>query len=242
MKTKTHSQSGSRALLILVCAVASSILAGTPLAFLRPAAPAKIFHPAAAGLTFEERVAYQRAIEEVYWRHRIWRKERPDPKPSLDTVMSQAQIEQKVADYLRKSLALEDYWQRPIAGEQLQAEMNRMAQQTKQPEVLRELYEALDNDPLVIAECLARPVLAERTLATVASLKEPSRARAEMQGPATIATVSANYKLPVIALPSGGCTDDTWTPTSVTNAPDARRWHTAVWTGSEMIVWGGISS
>ncbi|PYL50695.1 MAG: hypothetical protein DMF33_12135, partial [Verrucomicrobia bacterium] len=72
--------------------------------------------------------------------------------------------------------------------------------------------------------------------------KEPSRARAEMQGLATIATVSANYKLPVIALPSGGCTDDTWTPTSVTNAPDARRWHTAVWTGSEMIVWGGISS
>ena len=43
-------------------------------------------------LTFAQRVAYQRAIEEVYWRHRIWPKERPDPKPSLDAVMSQAQI------------------------------------------------------------------------------------------------------------------------------------------------------
>src|SRR2546425_6328497 len=228
---------------LFVCAAAAcSVLAGARLAFFRPEAQTNVSHRT---LTFAERVACQQAIEGVYWRHRIWprsRGERPDPKPSLDTVMSQAQIEQKVADYLRKSLALEDYWQRPIAGEQLQAEMNRMAQQTKQPEVLRELYEALDNDPLVIAECLARPVLAERTLATVASLKEPSRARAEMQGPATIATVSANYKLPVIALPSGGCTDDTWTPTSVTNAPDARRWHTAVWTGSEMIVWGGISS
>jgi len=212
------------------------MLSGALLAFFRSDAPSN--RPERT-LTFAERVAYQRAIEDVYWRHRIWPKERPDPKPSLDTVMSQAQIEQKVADYLRKSLALEDYWQRPIAGEQLQAEMNRMAQQTKQPEVLRELFEALDNDPLVIAECLARPVLAERTLATVASLKEPSRARAEMQGPATIATASANYKLPVIAVPSGGCTDDTWTPTSVTNAPDARRWHTAVWTGTEMIVWGG---
>ena len=30
--------------------------------------------------TFAERVAYQRAIENVYWRHRIWPKERPDPK------------------------------------------------------------------------------------------------------------------------------------------------------------------
>ena len=115
-------------------------------------------------LTFAERVAYQRAIEEVYWRHRIWPKERPDPKPSLDAVMSQAQLEKKVEDYLRKSQALEDYWQRPITAEQLQAEMDRMAKHTKQPEVLRELFEALGNDPFVIAECLARPALAERLL------------------------------------------------------------------------------
>ena len=33
-------------------------------------------------LTFEERVAYQYAIEEVYWRHRIWPKDNPGPKPS----------------------------------------------------------------------------------------------------------------------------------------------------------------
>ena len=113
-------------------------------------------------LTFAERVAYQRAIEDVYWRHRIWPKERPDPKPSLDAVMSQAQLEKKVTDYLRKSQALEDYWQRPITAEQLQAEMDRMAKHTKQPDVLHELFEALGNDPFVIAECLARPLLAER--------------------------------------------------------------------------------
>ena len=35
------------------------------------------------------------------------------------------------------------------------------------------------------------------------------------------------------------CTDDTWTATSTTNAPVGRDVHTAVWTGSEMIVWGG---
>src|SRR6202023_2795833 len=34
-------------------------------------------------------------------------------------------------------------------------------------------------------------------------------------------------------------TDDTWTATTIINAPDARDHHTAVWTGSEMIVWGG---
>jgi hypothetical protein len=73
--------------------------------------------------------------------------------------MSQAQLEKNVADYLLKSQALEDYRQRPITPEQLQAEMDRMAKHTKQPEVLRELFTALRNDPLVIAECLARPVL-----------------------------------------------------------------------------------
>jgi hypothetical protein len=116
------------------------------------------------GLTFAERVAYQRAIEEVYSRHRISPRAGPNPKPSLDSVMSQAQLEKKVADYLRNSQALEDYWQRPITADQLQAEMDRMAQHTKQPEVLRELFEALGNDPFVITECLARPALAERLL------------------------------------------------------------------------------
>jgi len=32
---------------------------------------------------------------------------------------------------------------------------------------------------------------------------------------------------------------DSWTATSTTNAPSARAGHTAVWTGTEMIVWGG---
>ena len=98
--------------------------------------------------TFAERVAYQRAIEDVYWRHRIWPRERPDPKPSLDAVMSQRQLEKKVADYLRKSQALEDYWQRPITANQLQAEMDRMAKHTKQPEVLRELLTRSGTIPL----------------------------------------------------------------------------------------------
>jgi N-acetylneuraminic acid mutarotase len=41
---------------------------------------------------------------------------------------------------------------------------------------------------------------------------------------------------------SGGIYDpatDTWEPTSLTNAPTPRSRHTAVWTGSRMIVWGG---
>ena len=99
------------------------LLGGTALAFFRPEATAKI---SKRTLTFAERVSYQRAIEEVYWRHRIWPKERPDPKPSLDVVFPRGQLETKVQDYLRDSQMLEDHWQRPITIEQLQAEMDRM--------------------------------------------------------------------------------------------------------------------
>src|SRR5439155_1670602 len=35
---------------------------------------------------------------------------------------------------------------------------------------------------------------------------------------------------------------DSWTATSTTSAPAARQQHTAVWTGTEMIVWGGLGS
>jgi len=331
-------------------------------AFLRSEAPAN------QTLTFAERVAYQRAIEDVYWRHRIWPKEQPDPKPSLDAVMSQAQLEKKVGDYLRKSQALEDYWQRPITAEQLQAEMDRMAKHTRQPEVLRELFEVLGNDPFVVAECLARPGLAERLLtnwyaydqrihgelkqraetdlqahpsveqmremsgtyseielvksegangghksiarhasqlnsgdwdatvqklastlakcpvavahssakeapitqiktgvvsslqedqeryyatavlsktndhlklATVSWLKDPVEswlATLETQVPAAMTTPTGSYRLPNISIGST-CIDDTWTATA--GPPDARGGHTAVWTGTEMIVWGG---
>ena len=34
---------------------------------------------------------------------------------------------------------------------------------------------------------------------------------------------------------------DSWTATNTTNAPALRSSHTAVWTGSEMIVWGGFN-
>ena len=191
-------------------------------------------------LTFADRVAYQYAIEEVYWRHRIWPKENPGPKPSLDQVMSAAQIERKVEDYLRKSQLLADQ-RRPIMPEQLQAELDRMASHTKQPDVLRELFAALNNDPFVIAECLARPTLVER-----AFVNELSRVQVQSRNPTRLQTDGTTraqdtvrgdtYRLSEISVPLD-CTNDTWMSTAIPYVPNARD-HTAVWTGSEMIVWG----
>jgi N-acetylneuraminic acid mutarotase len=275
MNKKSTTQSARALVALLVCGAACSIVTATlpttagKLAYIRVETPARVAHPATAGLTFAERVSYEQAIEDVYWRHRIWPKERPDPKPSLDAVMTQTQLEKKVADYLHNSQALEDSWQRPITAEELQAEMERMAQHTKQPDVLRELFAALGNDPFVIAECLARPTLSERSLMNWHSYDQiidreltqsagadlrahpvlvgwergrgnSSPPKADNRQPITMAPQSANYTLPAITN-TGECTDNTWTPTSNTNAPTGRFIHTAVWTGSEMIVWGGTN-
>jgi len=212
------------------------MLSSTLLAFFRPEAATKVSQRT---LTFAERVAYQRAIEEVYWRHRIWPKERPDPKPSLDAVMSQAQLEKKVEDYLRDSRAPDDYWQKQIAPEQLQAEMERMAQHSKQPDVLRELFDALGNDPFVIAECLARPVLSERLLinrhayAPRTHGEQTQRADADLRTRKAQGFLNTGWKY--------NPSTDSWIATSTTNAPTARVAHTALWTGGEMIVWGGLT-
>jgi N-acetylneuraminic acid mutarotase len=228
--------------IVLACAVTGLITSGALLAILRSEAATKVSQRT---LTFAERVTYQRAIEDVYWRHRIWPKENLNPKPSLDAVMSHAQLENKVAGYLRDALVLEGYWRRPITAEDLQTEMDRMAENTKQPDVLRELFDALGNDPFVIAECLARPVLSERLITNRHAYaprihgEQRQRADADLRTRKALVATNANYRLPTI--PEGaGCTDDTWTTTSTINAPDARDSHTAVWTGSEMIVWGGF--
>ena len=111
---------------------------------------------------------------------------------------------------------------------------------TKRAEVLRELFEALGNDPFVIAECLARPILAERILSRLSGHAgvEAVCVRLHRLLAAASAPTSRLYKLPEIA--PLDCGDDTWTATSTVNAPDARQFHTAVWTGSEMVIWGGL--
>jgi len=202
----TISAQGIRGSFYLLLVVAATLLALFPCK-----APAKSER---RSLTFAQRVAYQRAMEEVYWQHRIWPRANAVPKPSLDAVTSQSQLEKKVADYLRESQALEDYWQRPITPDQLQAEMERIASHTKQPGVLRELFEAVGNDPYVIAECLARPALSERLLTNFyahdqrfhGELKQ--RAEADLQAHHTVQQMrqlSGNYsEIEVVRSDSAG--------------------------------------
>ena len=225
-------------IVFLVCTATACLLAAATL--LASSRPQTSSSACQRTLTFAERVAYQRAIEQVYWRHRIWPKENTQPKPPLEAIVSPAQLEKKVEDYLRKSQLVADKRRWPITASELQAEMERMASHTLHPRVLLELFQALANDPFVIAECLARPLVAERLAS-----ESNGQGDVEVFEPnakaltAAIAFTSQSYKLPQISVPLD-CTDDTWTAITTVNAPAARYHHTAVWTGSEMIIWGGL--
>src|SRR2546428_9581260 len=80
----------------IICGAAACFLvSGTLLGFFSAETPAKVPQRT---LTFQERVAYQRAIEDDYWRQRIWAKEDPDRNPSLDAVTAQAQLAHDVEE------------------------------------------------------------------------------------------------------------------------------------------------
>lgn len=189
-------------------------------------------------LTFEERVANEYAIEEIYWRHRMWPKDNPDPKPPVDAIVSQREIYQKVQAYLHKSQLVAEQRGSPITASELQAEMERMATHTRDPDMLRELFEALGNDPLVIAECLARPILAERLVSRLRGHDDVGGFVSNAGALDAVSAPTTKYKLPEISV-AMDCADDSWTATTTVNGPEARETRSAVWTGSEMIIWGG---
>ena len=128
------------------------------------------------------------------------------------------------------------------------------------------MFDARRNDAAGISGCVAKLVLAERLVRDLSASDEQFRTQvaalpsctAMLQGtfgdtnprsPADdtkfprLRTMAANepvkYQLPaIISTPNTTCFDE-WVPTRVPDDVPARYLHTAVWTGSEMIVWGG---
>jgi N-acetylneuraminic acid mutarotase len=109
-------------------------------------------------------LADRKAIEEVYWSHRIWPSVNRASKPELSAVLVDSVLRERIADHLRKRAALEKYWSRRVTAPQVQAELDRMAAHTKAPKVLAEIFAALHNDPQRIAASLAEPALVDRLI------------------------------------------------------------------------------
>lgn len=197
-------------------------------------------------VSLEQRIAYTKALEEVYWHHMIWPASNSQPKPKLEKVLPESVLRLKAEDILRKSNALASYWNRPITTEHLQKEIERMAAETLDPGVLQELWSALDNDPYLIAECLARPLLVERFTKELPGFNQWWDQKASFIE-ASLENSAYQYRLPRIGTSNTvvqplNADANSWNATTKSGAPAARNAHTAVWTGTEMIVWGGWDS
>lgn len=184
-------------------------------------------------LSFEDRVACQREIERVYHRYRTG-----ESRPFIEAAPLEA-VESRVRQQAVIDRALEVVRGRPIEPEALARELERIAEDTLLPTRLREVYDALGNDRFLLEECLARPLLAER----LARGRFESDEAAPVDHSTDLATVSGATgpppRLREFGVASNSCTDDTWLPLF---EPNHRAGHVAIWTGSEMIVWGGSTS
>lgn len=89
----------------------------------------------------------------------------PGSEAASSAVLSDDELAAKVAAALERSALLESWWRAALKGEDLQAEIDRMVRDTKSPTVLREIFAALGDDPFLVAEVLARPIVAERRVA-----------------------------------------------------------------------------
>jgi N-acetylneuraminic acid mutarotase len=117
--------------------------------------------PAQAALSLADRIACQRAIEAVQWRHRG---AASGTRLPFAQAVPPAVLRRRAEDAARQSAALAAWWDDPITPAQLQAELDRMAAASQAPAVLAELFAALGHDAERAAECLARPQLADRRL------------------------------------------------------------------------------
>ncbi len=131
-----------------------AILATSLVTILIQAQPAPRAGP--RDLTLRERFQAQRAIEQVYYAHQ------EGAHRTFAEAVPDSVIETKVRTYLKQSLALARLWRTPITEDSLRREASRMARDTRLPGRLTEISGALGNDPVLILECLARPVLADR--------------------------------------------------------------------------------
>ncbi len=141
----------------------------------------------ARDLSFEERVRAQAAIDRVYYSHQI------GATRSFESAVPRAVLEKKVKTYLRQSAALAEIWNTPVTGESLRRELQRMLRDSRRPDRLRELFQALGNDPVLIEECLVRPALVSRLANHFFTLDQSMHAGARQRAGGLDAPRAADY-------------------------------------------------
>ncbi len=211
-----------------------------------------LFHPIATAteLSFDDRVDAEAKIVRL---QQAWRS---DKDPADVEPVPREIIEQRVRTYLKQSVALKQYWNVNVDAPMLEEELHRIVSNTRDPERLALVFEALEHDPTRLQECLARPLIVKRRLQELFDTAPPQRSSCRNKDE-WWAQVESEQDLRQVAVPSGSahaplspqirggggggaCSPiEQWLPVSAVSQPSDRKSHTVIWTGAEMVVWGG---
>ncbi len=195
-------------------------------------------------LTFDERVDAQRLIDRYYFSHQT------DGAGPFDTSIPRSVEERKVRTCLEETVLLEERWGVSITPELLSSELARVVRSSRMPDRLQELFANLGNDPVLISEAIALPILADRWARSL-------QARDRIPGESFddwMANASPSLDLQKVrsfppsrysvlpSLSTGAAPSNIWSNASLDDGPESRAYHSAVWTGNAMLVWGGESA
>jgi hypothetical protein len=157
------------------------------------------------------------AIERILHERRDWPAANPGAKPAFESLVTRGDVARVVEASLRDARRL-----RHIDAPALQAELERMASTTQDPDLLAELFAAAKTGEDA-ALCIARPTHVAR---------DPRATGADAA--AAPALDASDVVLPEIRA-KGAAIDTRQEP------PEPRFGHVAVWTGAEMVVFGGTN-
>jgi hypothetical protein len=107
---------------------------------------------------FTSLCADRMAIERVYYNHRL------GEKAPFEETMPPSLVERLVRDDQHKEDVLEKVYQVEATAFLVEAEVQRINNTSRAPEVLAEIKRALGNDPDRFARAVARPLVVDRTL------------------------------------------------------------------------------
>ena len=145
-----------------------------------------------------------------------------------------------------KEQLLSDYDKTSISSENLQNELNRIVRDTKNATRLNQYFSLFDNNANSIVKCLVRPIVVKNLWRKNTNATKIYRDQKNLL--AVPETTEFDYIIPkfhndkeFLAKNTLSQESDIWLTMSSADAPQARYYHTAVWAGSEMIVWGGFS-
>lgn len=113
-------------------------------------------------LSFDQRIECERSVAEVRWSLTAWPSDNPSPKPDFSVAVPAEVLHDRVVRQMVETALLARTWGVILTARDLDAELSRMARDTRSPETLRRLFAALQDDPFLARECLARPTLTRR--------------------------------------------------------------------------------